>query len=79
VFTGPGTVSYTSVVDPAFTGTVGQLVMDATWNGSLVLDSALTDTGPLDVASGSITGDGARLCGRDLDDVERFGRQRRLE
>lgn len=58
IFTGPGTMSFTSIVDAAYTSTIGQVDIDPTWNGNLALDSALTVTGTLDSDSGSITGAG---------------------
>jgi uncharacterized repeat protein (TIGR03803 family) len=51
--------SFTSTVDAGFTNTVGGLVIDGTWGGTITVSSALTVTGNFILASGSFGGSGA--------------------
>jgi uncharacterized repeat protein (TIGR03803 family) len=60
LFTNNSTVkSFTSTVDAAFAGTVGGLVIDGTWGGTITVNSALTANGNFAMASGTFGGDGA--------------------
>jgi uncharacterized repeat protein (TIGR03803 family) len=54
-----GVKDFTSTVDAAFTSTIGALQIDGTWGGTITVNSPLSVTGDLTLASGSFGGSGA--------------------
>jgi uncharacterized repeat protein (TIGR03803 family) len=52
-------LSFTATVDAGFTNPVGGLVIDATWGGTITVNSALTVNGNFTLASGSLGGSAA--------------------
>jgi uncharacterized repeat protein (TIGR03803 family) len=60
VFTNNATVkSFTATVDAGFANSIAGLVIDGTWGGTITVNSPLSVTGSLTLASGSISGAGA--------------------
>src|SRR5207245_2778218 len=53
-----GAISSAAVVDPAFSGAVTALSVDASWNGTITVNRALTISSGLSLASGNLRGDG---------------------
>jgi uncharacterized repeat protein (TIGR03803 family) len=67
IFTNNPTVQdLTSTVDAGFTGAIAGLDIDSTWGGTITVDSALTVTGDLTLASGTITANSALTVAGDL-------------
>jgi uncharacterized repeat protein (TIGR03803 family) len=66
IFTNNSSVKdFTSTVDPGFTNTVGGLVIDSTWDGTITVDSPLSVNGNFSQASGSLGGGGAMTIDGD--------------
>src|SRR5207249_8488982 len=54
-----GNSSLTAVVDPGFAGIIAGFTVDASWNGTIIVNRSLTIANGLNLASGTWKGDGA--------------------
>jgi uncharacterized repeat protein (TIGR03803 family) len=64
VFTNNASVkSFTSTVDAGFTNAIGGLDIDSSWGGTITVNSPLSVSGQLRMASGSLGGSGAVTIG----------------
>jgi uncharacterized repeat protein (TIGR03803 family) len=64
VFTNnPSVKSFTSTVDAGFTNAIGGLDIDSSWGGTITVNSPLSVSGQLRMASGSFGGSGAVTIG----------------
>ncbi len=59
IFTGFGTQSFVSVIDPTHPGTIAAITIDGTWGGQITVNRSMSVTDRLDLGSGSIDGNGA--------------------
>jgi uncharacterized repeat protein (TIGR03803 family) len=60
VFTNnPSVQSFTATVDAGFTNSIGGLLIDGSWGGTITVNSPLSVTGDLTLGSGSISGSAA--------------------